>query len=115
MNLSPAWVPFLAARGWEAQHWSDIGPGNAPDNDILKWARENNFVVVTQDLDFSQLLFATRDSGPSVVLLRLSDEFGEAAREFVVSAIAEARETLADGALLTVGDTRVRLRRLPLV
>jgi predicted nuclease of predicted toxin-antitoxin system len=25
MNLSPDWVAELAARGWEAVHWSAIG------------------------------------------------------------------------------------------
>ncbi len=35
MNLSPDWIPMLHARGWEARHWSEIGPGNAPDTDLI--------------------------------------------------------------------------------
>lgn len=66
MNLSPDWVPLLAARGWEARHWSQLGPGQAPDTELMRWARVEGHVVLTQDLDFSQLLFATRDGGPSV-------------------------------------------------
>ncbi len=67
MNLSPDGVPLLASYGWEARHWSTVGPGNAPDTELMRWAREHLHVIVTQDLDFSQLLFATRDAGPSVV------------------------------------------------
>lgn len=60
MNLSPDWVPLLAVHGWEACHWSTVGPGNAPDTALMQWARENNHVVLTQDLDFSQILYTTR-------------------------------------------------------
>lgn len=115
MNLSPDWVPLLAARGWELRHWSIVGPGNAPDTELMRWARENGHAVVTQDLDFSQLLFMTRDSGPSVVLLRMDNEFDADAREHVCAAIALAEAALTTGALLTIAGARVRVRHLPLI
>src|SRR5690348_11650253 len=110
MNLSPDWVSVLNARGWEAIHWREVGPGGAPDTELLRRARENDRVVLTQDLDFSQLLFTTRERGPSVVLLRMHDEFSPAAREHVLSALALAEEALMNGALLTISEKRVRLR-----
>jgi len=115
MNLSPDWVPLLQSRGWEAIHWSTIGQGNEPDPDLLAWARVNGRVVLTQDLDFSQILYATKESGPSVVLLRMDNEFDVAARERVCAALHEARSALTDGALLTISRKRARLRRLPIV
>jgi predicted nuclease of predicted toxin-antitoxin system len=115
MNLSPDWVPLLAARGWEAKHWSQLGSGQAPDTDLMRWARAEGHVVLTQDLDFSQLLFATRDGGPSVVLLRIENEFDAAARNRVCAALAQAEGALVSGALLTISGNRARLRRLPLV
>lgn len=115
MNLSPDWIPLLGAEGWEAQHWSMIGPGNAPDTELMRWAREHNHVVMTQDLDFPQLLYATRDSGPSVILLRMDDEFDPAARAHICAALAQAQFDLARGALLTISGSRARLRRLPIV
>lgn len=39
MNLSPLWVEVLQAEGWEAVHWSTIGPVNAPDHEIMTWAK----------------------------------------------------------------------------
>jgi len=113
MNLSPDWVPLLAVHGWEACHWSTVGPGNAPDTALMQWARENNHVVLTQDLDFSQILYTTRVSGPSVVLLRMDNEFDAAARDHVCEAIALAEVALLSGALLTITGQRVRLRHLP--
>jgi predicted nuclease of predicted toxin-antitoxin system len=115
MNLSPGWVALLAARGWEARHWSQLGPGNAPDTELLRWAREHGHAILTQDLDFTQLLYATQEKGPSVVLLRMENEFDPAARDHVFAAIAQAEEALASGALLSISGRRARLRRLPLV
>jgi len=115
MNLSPDWVPLLAARGWEAKHWSQLGSGQAPDTELMRWARAEGHVVLTPDLDFSQLLFATRDGGPSVVLLRIENEFDAAARNRVCAALAQAEGALVSGALLTISGNRARLRRLPRV
>jgi predicted nuclease of predicted toxin-antitoxin system len=81
----------------------------------MHWAREHQHIVVTQDLDFSQLLYATRDSGPSVILLRMDNEFDGTAREHVCKAISLAEAALRDGALLTISGQRVRLRRLPIL
>lgn len=115
MNLSPDWLPLLTAQGWEARHWINLGAGNAPDTELMSWAREHGHVVLTQDLDFSQLLFATRENGPSVVLLRMANEFDSNAREHVIAAISQAQAALTDGALLTISEKRVRLRYLPIV
>jgi predicted nuclease of predicted toxin-antitoxin system len=115
MNLSPDWVPLLTSRGWEAVHWSSLGKGNEPDPDLLAWARINNHIVLTQDLDFSQILYATAESGPSVVLLRMDNEFDPSAMHHVCAALTQAEEALTKGALLTVSPKRARLRRLPIV
>jgi predicted nuclease of predicted toxin-antitoxin system len=39
MNLSPRWVPFLAASQLDAVHWSMVGPVNATDTEIMAYAR----------------------------------------------------------------------------
>lgn len=114
MNLSPDWVAYLESHGWEACHWSGVGPGNAPDPELIRWAREHNHIIVTQDMDFSQLLFATSEAGPSVVLLRLDNEFDETVRGHICNAIGLAEPALCQGALLTISGKRVRLRYLPI-
>ena len=115
MNLSPEWVPLLAVQGWDVCHWSTVGSGNAPDTELMRWAREHQHIIITQDLDFSQLLYATRETGPSVVLLRMDNEFDAAARGHVCAAIALAQEALTAGALLTISGSRVRVRHLPII
>lgn len=114
MNLSPDWIPMLEAHGWEAKHWSEIGPANAPDTQLTLWAYENGYIVLTQDLDFTRLLFNSGDSGPSVVLLRLKDEFDALARETIFQALRQVKASLESGALLIISETRARLRTLPI-
>ncbi|GKT10292.1 DUF5615 family PIN-like protein [Desulforhabdus sp. TSK] len=61
MNLSPRWVNLLTAAGIEAVHWSTLGAANAPEEEIMAFARVNGYVVLTRGLDFSAILAVTRD------------------------------------------------------
>ena len=85
MNLSPSWVERLARHRFEAVHWSTIGAATAPDAEILTWAKEYQFVVITNDLDFSAILAASAGASPSVVQIRtqtlLSDVVGAVLRD----------------------------------
>jgi predicted nuclease of predicted toxin-antitoxin system len=87
MNLSPSWVERLARHGFEAVHWSTIGAATAPDVEILTWADEHHFVVITNDLDFSAILAAGAVAGPSVVQLRTQDPLSEDAVRIVARAL----------------------------
>jgi predicted nuclease of predicted toxin-antitoxin system len=71
MNLSPRWIERLARHGFEAVHWSTVGAATAPDSEILTWANEHGFVVITNDLDFSAILAASAQATPTVVQIRL--------------------------------------------
>ena len=92
MNLSPSWVERLARHGFEAVHWSTIGAATAPDVEILAWAQQHNFVVVTNDLDFSAILAASADSAPSVVQIRAQDLLSDASVSVVANALKTHRE-----------------------
>lgn len=70
MNLTFRWVQVLNNAGHSSAHWSSIGEPTATDSDICVLAREQGYAVLTNDLDFPQILAHTRESGPSVVLLR---------------------------------------------
>jgi predicted nuclease of predicted toxin-antitoxin system len=70
MNLSPDWLPVLSAVGIEAIHWSTSGDPRAPNRAIFAWAKENRFVVFTNDLDLGAILAATQAEAPSVIQIR---------------------------------------------
>ena len=52
---------------------SALGANNAPDAEIMAYARAHDYVVVTHDLDFSAILAATHGEKPSVVQIRTED------------------------------------------
>lgn len=114
MNLSPDWVRFLGEHGFEAIHWSAVGALNAPDIDIMQWARDNTCVVFTHDLDFGILLAHTRDSRPSVIQARVQDVSTGALGMVVVAALRAHGEALERGAILTIDATKTRIRILPI-
>ncbi len=39
MNLPRVWIPVLEKASHIAVHWVDIGARNAPDKEIMDWAR----------------------------------------------------------------------------
>ena len=114
MNLSPRWVGFLADAGVEAIHWSEVGPTDASDDEVVGWAAHRGYVVLTADLDFGAILAATQRRGPSVLLLRSENLTPSAVGNAVLAAIHQAGHELADGAILSIDASRARLRILPL-
>jgi predicted nuclease of predicted toxin-antitoxin system len=79
MNLSPRWVSVLSSAGISAVHWSSIGSPMAPDREIIVHAREEGWVILTQDLDFGTILAVSNGERPSVVQIRSEDVSPEAA------------------------------------
>jgi predicted nuclease of predicted toxin-antitoxin system len=113
MNLSPDWTGALAGAGFQAVHWSAVGPAATTDVDIMAWARTNGRTLLTHDLDFGALLAATNAVSPSVVLLRGDDVLPETLASAVTDAINRHRASLESGALLVADIRRSRLRLLP--
>ena len=107
-------MKFLIGAGFEAVHWSDIGPADAPDDALLAYARSLVLVVLTHDLDFGLLLAISLDDGPSVVQLRARRANPELLGAAVVREIQGAATMLAAGALLTIEPGRNRVRLLPM-
>jgi len=114
MNLSPLWVSFLEAEGYKVRHWKDIGAADAPDTEIMAWARNNGHIVFTHDLDFSALLFATNAIAPSVIQLRIEDIRPQSVGATVLIALQKAEEQINRGALVTIDPRKNRIRLLPL-
>lgn len=114
MNLSPAWVDILEAEGWETEHWHSVGEPNAPDAEIMVWARDHGYYVLTNDLDFSAILAATRAEGPSVVQIRAQDLAPATLAPTLVTVLRQYAPNLASGAILTLDARGSRVRALPL-
>ncbi len=114
MNLSPGWVPFLVEHGVPAAHWSSVGDPREADAALMEWARVNEHVVFTNDLDFGTTLALTHSSGPSVIQVRTADLLPDRVGDLVVATLLQHEQALASGALIVVDERRARVRILPL-
>jgi predicted nuclease of predicted toxin-antitoxin system len=114
MNLPPGWVSVLEEAGHTASHWSNIGSLNAPDREVLAWAKANGYLLFTHDLDFGAILAATEAEGPSVIQIRTQDISPDHAKTLLLNIINKFAENLLQGALISVDEERSRVRVLPL-
>ena len=114
MNLTPEWVPFLLAAGVEAVHWSSVGDVRVTDEELMRWAAAESRVVFANDLDFGALLAMSGVAGPSVIQVRALDLVPESIGAEVLAVLRAHTEALTSGALVTLDETRTRVRVLPI-
>ena len=105
---------MFSRAGIEAVHWSRVGHEDALDTIIMAYAGENDYVVLTHDLDFSAILAATQGKKPSVVQIRAESLRPESIGPQLIAAIRQMEAELDAGALVTVEPYRTRVRLLPL-
>ena len=73
MGVSMTVVKTLRSAGYEAIHLSELGLQRLTDSSIMQKAFQEQRIVLTFDLDFTDLLAASGDALPSVVLFRIKN------------------------------------------
>lgn len=114
MNLSPLWVEVFTRHEITAVHWSTIGDPRASDSTLMNWARENDYIVFTHDLDFGTLLALTQTISPSVIQVRTQDVSPDYLERTVIGSLRQHESLLESGALIILDESRARVRILPL-
>src|ERR1700750_2190197 len=108
MNLSPEWVQEFKNQGIDAVHWSSVGKFDAPDGIIMDWARTNDHIVFTHDLDFGTALALTKTEKPSVIQVRTQNVTISHLSKMVIPTIKDYTDLLQKGALLVLDDDKKR-------
>lgn len=80
----------------------------------MHWALEHDCVILTHDMDFNALLYGTQGSGPSVVIYRGTDTSPDIILQPMLRVLAQFEVELLEGALISMGQSVARVRRLPL-
>lgn len=114
MNLSPAWAVVFAKHGIAAVHWSTVGNPRAEDSILMDWARGNDYVVFTHDLDFGAMLALTQAHSPSIIQVRTQDVTPAHLERAVIDVIRKHESQLEAKALIVLDEGRSRVRILPL-
>lgn len=114
-NLSPRLVNSLNAAGYQARHVEHLELLAAPDATIFDQAAADGDIVITADSDFSSLLAARRTARPSVILLRHVAELSwQVPGELLIANLPLVVDDLSAGAVVSLSQTRLAVRRLPI-
>lgn len=114
-SVSPLVKQPLAAGGHDVAHLHDIGLTSTPDPVVLDAARTHRRVLLTLDTDFGELVARSGALLPSIVLFR--GEITRRPEQQALLLLENLDQFVADldaGALVVIGDKRVRVRRLPI-
>jgi predicted nuclease of predicted toxin-antitoxin system len=112
--LSPVVSDALQAAGHDSAHVRRRGLATAADEVLLDLAAEEQRVVISADTDFASLLAMRGARVPSVILFRHGAEHrpDEQAR-LLLANLSAIESALAEGSLVTIEPSRIRIRRLP--
>jgi predicted nuclease of predicted toxin-antitoxin system len=113
MNISPLTVEQLRRRGWNIVRVAEVMDPKSRDTEILSYAREQNKVVITQDLDFSALLAASGYEKPSVINLRLENTRPDFVTSRIIQVVSELGKELGVGVVVSADEVSARYRDLP--
>ena len=114
MNLRREFRQLLQQEGHSCRHVGDIRMARASDTSIIEEAHKNQEVIITFDLDFGHLLAFSGEASPSVIIFRTRNTELSAMLARIVNSWPEITDALSNGAIVTIEDYSIRIRRLPI-
>ena len=114
MGISPKTVAFFHALGHDAVHLSDQWLERLLDPGIVEKARQEGRILLVHDLGFGELVAASGTTLPSVITFRLRNMHPDRVHGTLQSVLSQHGEALEHGAMVSVTEGQVRVRRLPL-
>ena len=113
MGLGRSTASFLRLQGHDALHLRDQGLQRLSDALIVDKAVSEGRIILTHDLDFGRLVAISRQNLPSVITFRLTDMRANNVNNQLQVILDRFVEELESGALVSVTDQAIRIRRLP--
>lgn len=107
-------MDFLNTLGHDAVHLAEQGLERLPDPTIVEKAHHEQRILLVHDLGFGELLAASEARLPSLITFRLRDMRPNRVNDALQHILSEHQQALNQGAMITVTEGQVRVRRLPL-
>jgi predicted nuclease of predicted toxin-antitoxin system len=114
MGVSRKVSEWLRCQGHESSHLGEEGLARLPNGQIFTKAIAEKRIVLTLDLDFGEIAALAGDRATSVVVFRLQNTRAEHVIERLSVVLHRASELLERGAIVTVEESRLRIRELPI-
>ena len=113
VHISPTTVNELQQAGIEIKRITDKLPASASDEQIIDLAIKENAIIITQDLDFSDLIVQSGLTKPSVISIRINKPIPNRVTDILINLLPKITEELSKGCIVSVSETRFRIRQLP--
>ncbi len=113
MGVSKRIVEDLRSRGHDAVHLREEGLQKLPDKDIFKKAIHENRIILTFDLDFGEIIAFSERVIVSAIIFRLHNTRTPFVIQRLNQVLAGVSDIIEKGCVVTVEDSRYRVRKLP--
>lgn len=114
VGITPGLGELLEVDGHTFRYVPHHYSNKLSDYHILEFARQENEVVITHDLDFGKLLAFSGQSAPSVILFRIHQISAEVFYRLLREIWPSIEGPLTRGALIVIEVNSVRIRELPI-
>ena len=114
MGVSQRVVTWLQDPGHDAIHLRDEGLQTLADGEIFTKAVRESRIILTWDLDFTEILALSKTGIVSAVVFRLMNTRSDHVIARLERVLSESAQDLEEGAIVSVEEGRHRVRPLPL-
>src|SRR6266540_7215525 len=112
MGVDVRVVHWLRSQGYDAAHLRERAMQRASDAEIFRVALAEERIVLTFDLDFSDLASVTRDDRARVMLFRMANARSQNVIDRLRAVLTESHDVFGRGVIVIVEDARHRIRYL---
>ncbi len=114
MPVSPELAKVVEEFGYKGVHAYTLGLDRASDENILDFARDRGYVVVTADLDFPRLLALSSQDGPGLILFRGGNYSEAEMQDLLRRVLRQVSTDVLMSSICVVDRKRIRITRLPI-
>ena len=114
MGVSQRVVTWLQEQGHDATHLRDEGLQKLENGEIFTKAFRESRIILTWDLDFTEIVALSGTRIVSAVVFRLMNTRSENVIRRLERVLAESAPDLEEGAIISVEESRHRVRLLPI-
>lgn len=114
MGVSWRVVQWLRENGHDATHLREQDLHRLPNGDIFTKAANEQRIILTWDLDFTEIVALSNTRIVSAIVFRLLNTRSANVIRRLTRVLAESTQDLEDGAIISVEESRHRVRLLPI-
>jgi len=103
-------IDLLKSKGYYVISVKDVGLSGASDREILAKARESKSILLTADLDFSNIVVYPPETHNGIIVLKISKAEEDATHLVLLKVLQEVDPKLLTKALVIVDDNKYRIR-----